>query len=705
MTAVILALIAASAARAADYPLPPPPAVSTAATRLTFEADRLDYDKARATIHLRGHVLVRESTWTLKGEDIELDTERQTGRSRGDLLVEDGQSALYGDFGDFDFARHTGQLYHVSAGHGDWRVHARQARLSAQRKLDYLGADFTSCNFVPPHYHFHASRITVVPKKYMLARNTVFYLGPVPLFYVPVLYKSLKPTHFFKFKVQPGYDRRNGATLRGTMTTLQSPHTYSKLFLDYYQRQGVGVGGEVEHRKGDDRGMLTAYRVRENPSGTERWNVVGDAYQTLGSTAAAAQARVEFQSDADFNNDYARARLFPVQPQLINSAAYTYRWRQSNVRVAYALTEQATVTPTKYLKQTEDLPRVDYQTTPLRVWKLPWLNTFTMFADNNYTVGRPFLQRSAGGNWEVTRTLPLWRGYASWAPKAGYGQTYYNRFDEPADFLSTATFRDAFIGRPYVENTIRLSSLLGSLDLTHRYALRQKAGTFAQDAGAPDHGVDANLLSATHAFRPSRRVLARFSSAYDFRVFTDRPTIGFRDRLSPIVGEVYYTPTSTLDVLLRDDYALDGGNRSFLASAQFGDEQATYYSLGAGYNQATLNAFSSAPNRYYLSNEFGWAPASSTWHITAALRSDFASSSGPGHVYGFRLFDKEIGVAKVWHDFFTRAMVRFRSGGVREVFVRVDLKLPGKRTQVEAPHRDWESEWFPERKQGMLDRP
>src|SRR5207302_8812744 len=53
----------------------------------------------------------------------------------------------------------------------------------------FRSADFTSCDTVPSHYHFHSTRLTVVPHKYLFARNTVFYFRKVPLFYIPFLYK------------------------------------------------------------------------------------------------------------------------------------------------------------------------------------------------------------------------------------------------------------------------------------------------------------------------------------------------------------------------------------------------------------------------------------------------------------------------------------------------------------------------------------
>ena len=61
-----------------------------------------------------------------------------------------------------------------------------------------------------------------------------------------------------------------------------------------------------------------------------------------------------------------------------------------------------------------------------------------------------------------------------------------------------------------------------------------------------------------------------------------------------------------------------------------------------------------------------------------------------------RLFEKEITWSQTWHDFQTKIMVRIRPGGVGEIRAYVQFKF-GPTDPKLAPHRDWESEWFPGR--------
>lgn len=681
--AALLLLALCAAARAEDYPLPEPPP----GPRLDYAADHVEFDADRQQLHLQGQVVLTESTWTVKGQELWIDTEQRRGRSEGPLLVEDGISAVYGESGEFDFAKHTGRLQRTSAGHADWRIRAREAKVGENRRLDYLGGDFTSCGNKPPHYHFRASTITVKPKKHMIARNVLFYLGEVPVFYLPFLYKSLAQRHYLRWKSQPGYDQRNGPFLKNTLTTDHGDAAYSKLYADYYLKQGAGFGGELHRREGEDsRGALFGYTIKETSTGDRRWAVLGQQYQALFSSTS-FQGRLQVQSDSEFNNNYSRGNSFRVTPELVNGGAFTHRFSQATARLSYARIDTADESRVRFLKTSESYPRLDIISQPLRFGRLPWLNTLNGFADNTFLRGRPYIEKTVGGGWEGTRTFVLMRG-VSLTPKIGYQETYYNRFDQVSVTGSTVSTLDAVIGRPAASGTLRFDTPLGGLDLTQSYRQRSQSGKVLRDKAAVDKGVEENLLTVTDVFIPAPRMYARLSSGYDFRTFRDR-TIGFRRRVQPITADASWAPTSRLNLTVRDTYALDEGNQATILDARWGDDEGAAVGGGFSWNAADSR-------RYVASFDFAVAPSSPTWRLAFGIRGQAESSRGVGGLHGWRVFEKEFAWTKRWHDFYTKISGRFRPGGVGEASIRVDFKF-GTFDPKQAPRRDWETELFPER--------
>jgi LPS-assembly protein len=693
--ALLALLLAAPAAAAEDYTLPPPPSTGT---HVDYSADRAEFDAEHSTLHLSGDVIVKETTMTVKGQDLWIDTARRTGRSDGPLLVDDGVSAVYGDGGEFDFGHHTGRLFHSSAGIADWRIHARESNLGDDKRLEYRSADFTSCNHVPPHYHFHASKVVVVPKKHLLATNVLFYLGDVPVFYTPILYEQLTPTHFFGWKTQPGFDRRNGVFAKDTLTTQYSTSTYSKLFADYYSKQGFGYGGELERHLGtDSRGALYGYRIHETSTGLDRYGLFGQGFQALPSSSA-FQARFQFQSDPNFNNDYNRSSTFRVTPDLTDNAAYVHRFSNGTARLSYQRFDVANAAGNGFTKSTEDAPRLEYQSTPLRLLNLPWLNTFSGFADNNYDMTRPFLQKSVNGAWEGTRVFRLTKG-VSFTPKLDFSETYYNKFTELSVDQGSTTVYDGIYARWIAAGDLRYNSPFGRIDLGEAYSQRLKPDAFTQDTGNVDKGVEQNLATVSDLFLPFPRVWAQVSTGYDFRTFRDH-SVGFRDRVQPLVTQTNWQATKRLDLSFRDDYQLNQGNRAIIADARWGDEYGPSLGGGFAYNI-------SDPGNYYANTEFAIAPfetekSTPTWKVAFVFRALVASDGGVQRAHGLRLFEKEVDWTKRWHDFYTKVGYRARPGGVGEVTARVDFKF-GTTDPKQAPHRDWESEWFPERANGQDD--
>lgn len=642
-------------------------------------------------------MVVRDSTFTIKADRLSLDLGTRIGTAEGFFMIDDGRSALAGHGGTFDFLRHAGMVYDTRGAHGDWRLRAKSARKTPEQRFDYWGADFTGCNFEPPHYHFRSTRLTVVPQRYMLARNAVFYLGRVPIFYTPVLYKSLKPRHLLRMRLEPGYDRRNGPFMKGTLITEHAPSLYSKLYLDYYAKQGVGTGLELERNDASrgSRGALLGYRIKETSTGNDRWGVIGNGYETLGASWA-AQGRLQWQSDADFNNHYARSRTLRVTPELLNSAALVYRRPLWNARLSYDRRDEATAARTEYFKTSETAPRLDAQTAPLRLWRLPWLNTFSGYAQNNYSNARPYLERSVNGDWFMTRSFSLVR-WLTFTPGFGVGETFYDRLS-PVDTPVSQPRQDIAVARYRTANTLRFSTLVGALDFGHSFTRRLQPDALNVDRGASDYGIETNAFTLVEAFRPTRRSLARFSSGYDLRRFRDRE-LAFRERVDPIVAELSYAARNDLNLTVRDDYQLARGNRSFIGTADWGDrERGRYAGGGFGY---TIGL----PDRYQWNTELGWSPSTHTWRLEGALRGEASHSGGIDTLHAFHAFEKELSITKTWHDFFTRVMVRFRPGFVQEVNVRLSMRLPSFHQEPPAGRRDWESEWFPERARAGEDRP
>jgi hypothetical protein len=658
---------------------------------LLFSADTVDFLKpsteaAGTMLHLTGHVTLKESTWTLRSSDLLADLDARTAEASGGLELDDGENVVYGESGSFDLDRQVGTLRGARAGSPPWRIRADEAEFFEDRRVVFRRTNFTSCDEPRPHYHFRASSVRMRPGKYIFAWNPVLFVGRAPLFYSPFLWKSLRKEHLIHTRVSPGYDRRNGAFARTTTLYSFAPWMYGKLFADYYSAQGIGAGTEIQHHSSEDaRGALYGYHVRELSSGRKRWTMLGSEYASIGSSYA-VQARMQAQSDADFNNDYQRSSAFRVTSELVNSGAFVRRTSRTTTRLLYSRLDTRNPLNKGFLRENESLPRAEFQTAPLSL-RGGWISTLGLFADNRYERTRGFQQRSLGASGDLTRTVLLARG-VSLTPRLVLGETYESRREAPASSTSTRVYQDAFTGRYELGTGLRLNSRIGYWDADYGLARRTKPGTLQDDSGAPDYGVEKSLLTLQDTLLPRPGLVVRFGGGYDLRSFRELDP-GFRRRVQPFFGDMSWVAGGGWDVSVRDEYQLEEGNRAFLAQADWGERTGTYAGFGFSHNLDRASM-------YLAGIEGGWAPSSATWRVCAAMRFDLRNDGGLGWKDA-RAFEKELSLFKDFHDFHARALFRMRPGGVQEFAVRVEM-TGGRDAARKIIKKGWESEWFPWRK-------
>ncbi|TBR20822.1 LPS-assembly protein LptD, partial [bacterium] len=459
-----------------DFTLPAAPVSSP----VVYSADFFEYEGsttgADARILLKGGVVLKGSTWTLRGDAVRVNMQTRKARASGGFEVDDGLTVLRGEDGEFDLADRSGWVGDVKAEYPPWHVWGRRGSLDALGRGHFKGAYFTSCDGLPPHYHFRSSSLHITPRKRMTAYNVRFYVGKVPVFYTPFLWKSLKKKRLLRTRVIPGYDKRNGGSLRTNTMFSVTEALYGKLFLDYYTEQNLAEGAELNFQPSpDSRGALYGYHAGDDETKRRRWTLLGSQYQSFGSSYA-FQGRLQAQSDPDVNNNYVRSNAFRVTSELMNSAAFVRRTALTTTRLSYS--RQDTGTPGgRFARASESTPRVDWQTAPLSVPHVPLLFTVNSFADNSYDRTRGFQQHAVGSGVETTQTVLLAKG-VSLTPRAAFREVYEDRREALTTQLSTAALQDVYTGFYDLGTNLRLDSPAGAWDLNYAFVRRLKSDTF-----------------------------------------------------------------------------------------------------------------------------------------------------------------------------------------------------------------------------------
>ena len=100
-----------------------------------------------------------------------------------------------------------------------------------------------------PATRVRASRVKIVPGKYVEMWNAVLYVDGVPVFYFPYYQRNLGE-RANNFNFVPGYRSRLRAVFAEHLHLVSGRHVDGNIHLDYRERRGVGVGPDLNLQLG-----------------------------------------------------------------------------------------------------------------------------------------------------------------------------------------------------------------------------------------------------------------------------------------------------------------------------------------------------------------------------------------------------------------------------------------------------------------------
>ena len=96
-----------------------------------------------------------------------------------------------------------------------------------------------------PAIRVRASRVKIVPGKYIEMWNAVLFMDGVPTFYFPYYRRELG-LRANNFNFLPGYRSAYGPFLLNTYTWFLNDTVDGKIHLDYREKRGVGAGPDLK---------------------------------------------------------------------------------------------------------------------------------------------------------------------------------------------------------------------------------------------------------------------------------------------------------------------------------------------------------------------------------------------------------------------------------------------------------------------------
>ncbi len=237
------------------------------------DGDRVEYFEKKNKILAEGNVSIRYGDVRLSCDRIELDTKTQQAVCRGNVRVEHPEGVLTGDHIAYDFLKKRGEIIGGEVSAFPWFGQAQETGRVGDNEYLLKKGFITTCDLDNPHYRIQAEEIRVFPDDKVIAKNAVFYIGKVPVLWVPYYYHPIIQS---RAKVQfiPGQSTDWGYFLLSAWRFHIRGNTKVDVLVDYRTKKGFAEGADLYYYMDDiglpgfGKGLFRSYFIHQNDRGT-----------------------------------------------------------------------------------------------------------------------------------------------------------------------------------------------------------------------------------------------------------------------------------------------------------------------------------------------------------------------------------------------------------------------------------------------------
>jgi len=632
-----------------------------------IKADTLEYDQKNDRISAAGNVKLIWEGREVTADNIEFMVGAKQLYAFGNVQLLEKDNKVFADSIIYDFSADTGTISNSIVNSSIIFVRAKEMRRLDKDTYEIRNVVISNCDLDDPHSCFKARSGRLTVGKRITVYNAVFYIGKIPVFYLPIFSSPLDMRNGysyknFKYTFAPGYTNKGGFSLKNIFQYTFSQAAVLSGYLDYLGKRGWGYGGDFSLNLEDLNANLYAYNMHDNILGSDRFTI-RPSYRQRISDKWTINAQGEFVSEDNPNNIY-----YEHAGQMNSFASVTRQDRNTNLMVAAQRFD--TFNPGfGYETTSMSLPQVTFNYFPKQIFaglthslNVQYGNNYTML---NMLTGDSIYRQTASANYSLTRNFKFGRSLTL-NPTIGIAETWQDKDPNGANIGSVFNTRyTASLNSRY-----RATSWM-DWNINYAAGLRSKSNSLAIDTQAPDYGFDNNNLSFTNFMYIGGRITVRNIVAYNLMQRRDNIDV---PKWSPLTTEFIYMPKFNVTAYVKQTQQLDPFKfQSMQVDLQFGEIERQYFNFGAFYDN-------SRPDEMDNTIGFGiWVTPKWRFDYTARTTSKLNFSS-------IRLREHEFKIYRDLHCYNLGVTWRIREG-YSEVFFKFDLKtnVPFDRANLDKP--------------------
>jgi len=240
---------------------------------IIVDGDKVEYFEEEGRIVAEGNVSIKYGDVKLSCDRIMVNTRTKQALCEGNVRIEQPEGTFEGDRIRYDFAKREGEVIGGEVKAFPWFGYADETSKVGKNEYLLKKGYVTTCDLDKPHYRIRAGEIQFFPDDKVIAKNVVFYIGKVPVLWLPYYYHPIIQS---RAKVQfiPGWTSDWGYFLLSAWRFYIKGNTKVDVLADYRQCKGFAEGANLYYYAEDagmpglGEGMFRSYFIHQNDKGT-----------------------------------------------------------------------------------------------------------------------------------------------------------------------------------------------------------------------------------------------------------------------------------------------------------------------------------------------------------------------------------------------------------------------------------------------------
>jgi hypothetical protein len=407
---------------------------------IIINGDTVEYSTDAKEVTASGNVEVTYKGSRLTCNKLTVNTQTKDGVAEGNVRLEDKKGVIEGSRIIYNFENKTGTIIDSDFRSNPYFGKAEKVNKVSDAEFIALQGFMSTCNYNQPHYRIKSNKIDFFPGDKVKVKNNTFYVGQVPLAYLPQYSHSLKDP-FMHVQLMPGKKKDWGIYMLSAWRYTLNKYMSGRIYLDYREKLGPAEGFGLNYTTpGFGKGDYKYYYMQERSLNFDegvpaefqryfirwrhRWNIDKNTDLTSEYYKIVDSKRAIHGSEYNILKDFF-PREYEKDSQPLSYVSFHHNFNYSSLDMVM----QKRVN--RWYTQLEKLPEIKYNLSSLRIAQTPvYFENVSQAANYNY---KYYVPSSSENDIDMSRfdtvnrlSLPMRIAFFQVTPFVKNEETFYS---------------------------------------------------------------------------------------------------------------------------------------------------------------------------------------------------------------------------------------------------------------------------------------